>query len=205
MPRKQNPRCARCRVHVELCVCSLIRRVVTRTRVVLVVHHREARKTTNTGRLAVMSLDNSEMVVRGHESDPQDAVVIPEGTRPMLLFPHPDARPLDAVAHGDDRPVTLVVPDGNWRQASKIRKRVEGMSKIPCVVLPPGPPSTYRLRAEAHGFGMATLEAIARALRILEGERGAEVERALLEVFDAMVERTLRTRGTLEPSGSRAS
>ncbi len=190
-----------------MCVCGLIPRIDARTRVVLVAHRREARKTTNTGRLALMGLTNSEMVVRGHEDDPRDAVAIAEGTRPLLLFPHPGAISLASVATipGDDRPVTLIVPDGNWRQASKIRSRVRGMSEIPCVVLPPGPPSTYRLRAEAHGFGMATMEAIARALRILEGERGAEIERTLLDVFDAMVERTLRTRGTVDSTGSRAT
>lgn len=187
-----------------MCVCALIPKIDTRTRVVLVVHRREARKTTNTGRLAILGLTNSEMVVRGHEGDPRDAVVIPEGTRPLLLFPHVGGTPLDVVAAAtDERPVTLIVPDGNWRQASKIRNRVQGMSEIPCVVLPPGAPSTYRLRAEAHDFGMATMEAIARALRILEGERGAEVERVLLDLFDAMVERTLTTRGTLGEAGSR--
>lgn len=168
----------------------------------MVVHRREARKSTNTGRLVAMALPNSELVVRGHEADPQDALALDPATRPLLLFPHEDARPLDelAIVPDDARPVTLIVPDGNWRQAAKIRGRVAGMRDVACVRLPLGAPSTYRLRAAAHDFGLATLEAVARALRILEGDRGAEVERGLLDVFDAMVTRTLASRGTLDAS-----
>ncbi len=194
-------RCPRCRVHANLCVCALIPQLETRTRVVLVIHFREERKPTNTGRLATMALSNSEMLVRGREDGAQDEIAIDPGTRPLLLFPHEGAVPLESVAAraGDDRPVTLIVPDGNWRQASKIRQRVQGMDAIPCVMLPIGAPSVYRLRTEAHPFGLATVEAIARALRLLEGERGAEVERALLHVFNAMVERTLTMRGIAAP------
>ncbi len=202
MSRRNNAayRCARCRMHATLCVCVLIPRLETRTRLVLVIHRAEVRKVTNTGQLAAEALSNSQVIVRGHEAEPQDAFTLSAETRPLFLFPHEDAVPLSSLASvpGDPRPVTLIVPDGNWRQASKVRARVAGMRDVPCVSLPIGEPSIYRLRTEAHPFGLATLEAIARSLRILEGPDGAEVERALLHVFRAMVERTLWSRGDLE-------
>ena len=79
-----------------------------------------------------------------------------------------------------------------------MRNRVAGMRDMPCVSLPIAAPSIYRLRLEAHPFGLATVEAIGRALRVLEGESGPEVERSLLHVFRAMVERTLWSRGEFE-------
>ena len=91
--------------------------------------------------------------------------------------------------------MVLVVPDGTWRQASKVRNRVPGLKELPCVSLPPDVPSIYRLRAEAHEHGLATMEAIARAMGILEG---AHVRVALEHVFRAMVERTLWARGEVE-------
>jgi DTW domain-containing protein YfiP len=100
-------------------------------------------------------------------------------------------------ADRDPRPVALVVPDGNWRQASRVRNRVPRLRDVPCVSLPAGEPSVYRLRFEAHPAGLATLEAIARALRVLERENGPAVERALLAPFNAMVDRTLWSRGDL--------
>ena len=202
MSRRNNAasRCERCRMHSSLCVCALVPALETRTRLVLVIHRAEDRKPTNTGRLAVLAMRNSEVIVRGRTEEPTPAQAWGDDTRPLFLFPHEDAVPLASLASvpGDDRPVTLIVPDGNWRQASKVRNRVAGMRTVPCVSLPIAAPSIYRLRSEAHPFGLATVEAIGRALRVLEGDRGHDIEQALLHVFRAMVERTLWSRGDLE-------
>jgi DTW domain-containing protein YfiP len=136
------------------------------------------------------------VLVRGHEARPEDSLDLHSGTRPLLLFPHESALDLRRLA-GSKEPITLIVPDGTWRQASKVRQRVRGLDAVPCVTLPPGPPSRYRLRFEPHDGGLATIEAIARAFGILEGRY---VEEALLTVFGAMVERTLWARGAIDAS-----
>ncbi len=199
MSRRDNGhvRCVRCRMHGSLCICALIPRIETRTRLLLVMHRYEDRKSTNTGRLAALCLPNSAIVTRGHEHEPSEPLVVPAGMQPVLLFPAEDAGPLEPFAHGD-RPVALVVPDGTWRQASKARMRVPGLRDVPCVTLPRGKPSHYHLRVDAHDHGLATLEAIARALGILEGERGPAVQQQLEDVMRAMVERTLWSRGALD-------
>jgi DTW domain-containing protein YfiP len=84
------------------------------------------------------------------------------------------------------------VPDGNWRQTSKMRRRDPIMADLPCVRLPPGPPSAYRVRKETKAEGLATIEAIARTLGILEGPT---VQKALEDLLDLMVTRTLASRG----------
>ena len=190
---KGDRRCGACKMHAELCVCALVPQLITRTRLLLVIHRSEDRKPTNTGRLAAACLVNSEVVVRGHEAEQEAPLPVPQGSRVLLLYPAPDAIPLHELGPVAE-PVTLVVPDGNWRQASKVRKRVPGLAEATCVTLPAGEPSIYRLRSEAHAHGLATLEAIARAFGILEGEN---VRRAIEVPFRAMVERTLWTRGTL--------
>jgi DTW domain-containing protein YfiP len=203
MSRRDNAaaRCPQCRMLGALCICALIPAppLATRTRLVLIIHRFEARKPTNTGLLAARCLANSEVLERGHAHAPSEALAIPPGTRPLLLFPHEGAPLLAAVAD-DDRPVTLIVPDGNWRQAAKVRHRVPGLDQIPCVVLPPGPPTRYRLRSEPVDGGLATFEAISRAIAILEGDRGTAIAAALDQVFTVMVERTLWARGQLPAS-----
>ncbi|MBX3228024.1 MAG: DTW domain-containing protein [Labilithrix sp.] len=192
MSRRANygHRCKACMMHMSLCICALIPRLETRTRLVLVMHKAELRKPTNTGHIATLALTNSATVVRGREGEPEDEVTWPEGTEPVLLFPHEGAEPLTA----RDRPVTLIVPDGNWRQASKVRARVPGLRDVRCATLPLGPPTEYRLRLETHPAGLATIEAIARAFGILEGP---EVQAALEGIFRTMVERTLWIRGSI--------
>jgi DTW domain-containing protein YfiP len=176
----------------------------TRTRLVLVIHRYEDRKPTNTGRLAASCLAGSRVIVRGHEdaADRGDTLQasVGSGTVPLLLFPHDDARDLrDVVAAHAGAAFTLIVPDGTWRQASKVRQRVRGLEGVPSVTLPSRPrePSRYRLRTESRDGGLATMEAIARAFGILESP---EVETALLRVFACMVERTLWARGEIDAS-----
>ncbi|MBX3209131.1 MAG: DTW domain-containing protein [Labilithrix sp.] len=193
MSRRDNRanRCGLCLMHMGLCVCPLVPRIETKTRLALVIHHTEIRKPTNTGHLGAACLVNSEVHIRGREGVPSAPLAWGDRT-PLLLFPHEgEAEPLAPVFPD---PVMLIVPDGNWRQASKVRARVPGLKNVRCVTLPPGPPSIYRLRSEAHPEGLATIEAIARAMGILEGPH---VQAALEHVFRAMVERTLWSRGAI--------
>ncbi len=74
-------------MHGSLCLCAVLPRIETRTRLVLVIHRYEDRKPTNTGRLATESLVNSEVVVRGHESRPTGPIWLPPGAQPVFLFP----------------------------------------------------------------------------------------------------------------------
>lgn len=177
-------------------MCALIPRIETRTKLHLVIHRSEDRKSTNTGRLATECLVNSEVHVRGTGSaaggPPSPPFVAPAGARAVLLYPGEGSVPIAEIPR--DRPVVLVVPDGNWRQASKVRARVPGLDALPCVTVPDDAPSTYRLRSEAHVGHLATIEAIARAFGVLEG---AHVREALERAFDTMVERTLWARGSI--------
>lgn len=198
MSRRSNGelRCARCRLHRSLCACELIPRLTTRTRLVLFMHRFEDNKSTNTGRLASECLSNSEVILRGVQGGPAEVFEPPPGTCPVFLFPRKGAIPIREFA-GSAEPVTLIVPDGTWRQASKVQNRVPGLADIPCVSLPPGERSSYRLRFEAHAEGLSTLEAIARALGVLEG---LHVQHALERVFRIVIERALWSRGAIPTS-----
>jgi DTW domain-containing protein len=196
-PESATFRCRVCRMLGRLCVCPLIPSppLATRTRVVLVMHRLENTKSTNTGRLAAACLANSEILVRGHDGQPSEPLAWGEDVQPLLLFPFEDAKPMAHAARIlDGRPVVLVVPDGTWRQASKVRRRVPGVADMTCVSVSGEAKLPYRLRAEAHAHGLSTIEAIARAMAVLEGEH---VQRVLERVFRSMVERTLWTRGEL--------
>src|SRR4051795_6459568 len=97
---KPHLRCGECRMHRSLCICALLPRITTRTRVVLVLHQLEAKKSTNTGVLAARCLENSAAVYRGRApgvgaADPLDDQLSNE-TDPLLLYPHTSATPLDA-------------------------------------------------------------------------------------------------------------
>ena len=182
-----GPRCARCSMRPDLCICASLPRIETKTRVSLILHSLESTKSTNTGRLAVECLTNSEKFVFGARA-PLPARVWPEGARPVVLFPIANARPVTDFA-GDG--LCLIVLDASWRQAARLRKRFASRN-IPFAQVPPGGPSQYALRAEPHARGLSTLEAIARSLQALEG---GTIEADMLRPFSQFQDRTLWLRG----------
>jgi len=181
-------------MHEERCVCSYIPRITLETRLVVVMHCRELKKTTATSPLALEALPNSELHLHGIPERPLDLSSLhDQGRRVCVLFPSDDAKPLSASTRGEDpRPITLVVPDGNWRQASRVPKRVKGLENAERVTLPPGPPTAWGIRRETKESGLATYEAIARALGHIESK---EAQARLEELFHRMVRETLDSRG----------
>lgn len=189
-----TPRCERCRMHEERCLCEFIPSYELETRLVLVMHCRETEKPTATGPLALAALKNSELHLQGLPHQPLDLTHLHEqGRRVVVLFPADDAVELTPQFRAQDpRPVTLVVPDGNWRQASRVPKRVPGLQNAERVVLPQGRPTQWGIRRETREGGLATFEAIARAFGQLESP---EIQEGMESVFHRMVETTLSMRG----------
>jgi DTW domain-containing protein YfiP len=194
-PRRAAMVCSSCRLHPTLCICALVPQLQTRTRVLLVVPAGEARKPSNTGQLAVRCLPGSTIQIVRKRSGPVQAPIVHPGELPLVLFPAADAVPLTEYADAP-RPIALIVPDGSWHQARALQQR-RPLAEHACVTLPSLGASEYRLRSEPQRDGLATFEAIARALRILEGSAGEMICDAMLGVFRVMVERTLWFRGKL--------
>ncbi|MCP4448011.1 MAG: DTW domain-containing protein [Myxococcales bacterium] len=199
MSRRDNrdARCKDCALHLSLCICAYMPSITTASRLCLVMHRDEAHKPTNTGSLAARCLVGSEVLIHGARGERVQAPWLsgdsPDIVGDLLLYPCDEAEPLSP-CHLETGPVRLVVPDGTWRQASKMAKRIPWMKDLPRVSLPPGAETSYRLRSEPKEGGLATMEAISRAFAVLEGP---EVEAELDEIFRRMIDRTLYSRGQL--------
>jgi len=181
----------------ELCICPAVedfrKRLQPQTRVSVLMHHREEHLTTNTAQLAAQLLPNCEVFIRGKPDAALDpSQILRPGETPLLLYPSENAQVLTReFVQGLKAPFCLIVPDGSWRQASKVAKREAFLADIPRVVLKADAPTRYRLRREPKTEGLATFEAIARALGVLEGPK---VREEMEKVFELMVNRTMRSR-----------
>ncbi len=154
MSRHSKPhlRCRECRMHLSLCICALLPRIETRTRVVLIIHQLESLKPTNTGVVAARCLPNSAIVYRGRPPEAGGASMTGDaptlsaaGAQRLMLFPHASATPLEDW-RGRAEPIALLVPDGTWRQAGRTRTQLAAqLGDIPCVSLPAAP-AQKRLR-----------------------------------------------------------
>jgi DTW domain-containing protein YfiP len=191
--RKTKDPCPGCRLNKQLCICASIPRLDLRTRVSLIVHAKELKRTTNTGRLAIQALMNSDMRVRGQERERMDLsdLLDPDYTS-LFFFPSEDATELThEFAAQLEKPVQLIVPDGNWRQASKVHSRHPELRHLPRVKIAHINDSKFFLRKESSAEGMATLQAVAHALRYFEGE---DAYRSLVSLYEAKLYATLKGR-----------
>lgn len=192
--RKTKDPCQRCGLHAVRCICSIIPLLNLATRVSVVVHAKELKRTTNTGRLAIEALTNSQMIVRGLGRQRVDLSALLDPTyETYLLFPSDTAVPLADVR--PLKPVHLIVPDGNWRQASKLNTRHPELAAVPRVKIECGIPQKHHLRKEHFPEGLSTLQAIGEALRVLEGEA---VGLKMLALYQAKLQATLVGRGLQE-------
>jgi len=197
--RKIKDPCPLCASSRALCVCDAVPRIALRTRICLVMHHRELTRRSNTGLLAVRALANSELRIRGEEREPLDlGDLLTPRYRTFLFFPSRDAVELDAALVAQAQgPIQLIVPDGTWRQARKIHTRHLELKDVPRVKISAPNNSTFQLRTQSRPERMATLQAIARGLGIIEG---VQVEDELMKLYHTKIRRTLIGRGILSSS-----
>lgn len=193
--RKTKDPCPVCFLHKALCICSEIPFFDLQTRILLVVHAKELKRTTNTGRLAAHALRNSKICVRGQLGSPLDLspYLSPE-YQSLLLFPSESAIELSTFLGNFDhsRRLQLIVPDGNWRQASKVSHRHPELAGIPRVKISTPNLSSEHLRREHFDEGMSTLQAIALALGMIEG---SEIGARLRQLYHVKLRATLIGRG----------
>lgn len=187
-------RCLTCRVNNHFCVCEHIKPFKIETNVSLIVHVRELKLTSNTAQFAQMMLpDNAEITIRGRMNetfDPSD--ILKRSGRPLFLYPHEDALELnDDFKAKYPGPYHLIIPDGNWQQARKVRQREKLLSEIPAVKLPMGITSEYGLRKALHPEWVSTYEAMSHALGAVESP---DVTAKLMEFFRIWVNNTQRAR-----------
>jgi DTW domain-containing protein YfiP len=188
--------CTACRLPVWVCVCAYAPRVTTRTPLLLIVHVHDLGRTSNTVRLLNLAIRNATLICHGVFPTPADpASHVPAGATPVVLFPGRGARPLTPeLVASLPSPPALVVPDGNWKQAGKMVKRLPFLAGAVKVALPARAFAGSALRRNLTGHRMSTYEAVAQALAILEGET---VTGPLLDFYRRAVDRRLLVSGKL--------
>ena len=184
----EHLRCERCLLQRWLCLCAAIPTVATRTRIVIVRHHTERWRSSNSGRLAHLALPNSEIVEHGGIGG---LAVMPALAGAWLLFP--EGTPTVRV---ETPPQQLVVLDATWSQARRMFRKLPALRGLPILRLPEPAIAVARMR-ESPGEGrVSTIEAIAQALRLFEGDAVATPLEAL---FALAVERAAASGRNVGP------
>lgn len=195
-------RCERCGLHLALCVCAAFPTVGSSAALVVVRHVRERHKPTNTGRWLADMVPGTIVTHYGQREPPFDptALLRPD-VRFCVLFPREDATVLDPeglrrlrAELSPGQRLGFVLLDGTWHQCSRMSRRVPVVQDLPCVALPPGPPSRWGVRTQHHAQGLSTFEAGLRLVALVDGPRRAA---PLQAIFHELAARALFMKARL--------
>lgn len=195
--------CYVCKRPASICLCGLIQPFDTRTRFVILMHPKEARKQkSGTGRLCHLVLKNSRLHVGvdfTNDSKVRALIADPEYTS-VLLFPAERAANLSQDGYrsfiGRQGKLQIFVVDGTWSLARKILRLSQNLRALPAVSFTPRQPSNFQFKKQPRAECLSTIESIHL---LLELGREQEVEVAdnnieqLPEIFGRLVQIQLQS------------
>lgn len=193
---RKKPRCWGCGLKPETCACSLLPKLEFTTPLVVVQHVGELWKPTNTVRLMERMLPDLTVRRYAMREPPFDASPLEQPDIEFYnLFLRDDAQLITDLPEppaGKRRGYVLL--DGTWHQCSRMSRRVPVVKDLPCVALPPGPASIWRVRTQHDPRGVSSIEA---AMRLLELTEGAEKVEPMRRAFEIVTARLLYLKGRL--------
>ena len=157
------------------CICDSGWPVDSNVEIVVLRHALERFKASGSAKLIPLVLRKSTIIDVGVQGTTAPTNVC-RGTT-VLLFP--GGRPIVEI----DRIDRLVVLDGTWSQARRMRYRLAALEGIPTVSIS-APPPALALREPRHEGELATAVAVAHALCALGQTEGS---RELHRAFEALV------------------
>lgn len=167
------PRCPVCGVHEHLCFCAGFPVFATRTKIVFLQHPQEAKKPTNSARLACRILSDASIVPWSRVEPPRLA------DDAILLYPSPDATPLEPLDLAGS--ATIVIPDGTWSQASRIASVLRN-TPFRRRILPAGNATTWTVRQSDDPERISSAQAAAMVLHLAgETEAATNLHQAVRE------------------------
>jgi len=191
--------CWKCHRAKKVCLCEAIRPIECWPRFLFLMHPKENRLRTGTGRIAHLSLCDSELLIGVDftESDALNRLLEDEAYWPVLLYPGKDSvdltqdpPPWKGRLEGQ-RPLVIVI-DGTWHGAKKMIRLSENLHHLPRVSFQSSRLSRFRFKRQPHPACLSTAESVDELLNVLDtwGEARVRPEAnrgALLDAMDQMV------------------
>jgi DTW domain-containing protein YfiP len=177
MPRLYCPRCA---YPTKTCVCHAIEETQYQTRVVVLQHPDEVKHAKNTARLISLVIPETEVAVGESAEDFAElSGRFANDSAAVVLFPTTDSIALD-ISAGREPIDTLIILDGTWRKARKMWLMNPWLHKLRVCHLRGTDQSAYSIRKTSVRGGMASIEAVAHGLELLEGGSTKPLRNALM-------------------------
>lgn len=190
-------KCLKCFRSIQSCMCKYVKKIDTEIKFVFLMHPQEAYKQkTGTGRLASLSLVNSEIIIDDtfdNNSRTQE-LIRDKRYYPMVLYPGKDANfaetfEFDTVAQGKTLLIFLI--DATWSLAKKMMHRSPSLQKLPKLSFSREYRSNFKFKKQPADYCLSTIESSYYLIKELQKSKICATNikaEGLLDVFNTMVQ-----------------
>lgn len=189
-------RCIKCFRPLKSCYCSQITPVDTGIKFIFLMHPAEAyQQKTGTGRLASLSLLNSEIIVDKSFDNNQRAqeLISDPSYYPVMLYPGKDAASAGSADFKSvlkNKKLLIFLLDATWRQARKMMYMSLSLQKLPRLSFTAAYRSAYKFKTQPAPYCLSTIESAYYLIRELQEAYICSPDinaQGLIDVFDSMV------------------
>ena len=183
-------------MYLDLCLCSLVEKLKLppcNSKVTIMMHIKEWLKLTNSGKLLPLVMDNCDIIIKGEQNPTlNNNLTLSDDYENLVLFTAASTTLTADYVKKIKKPINLIVPDGTWKQANKILRKEKSLIGLPRIKLENPKKSGLYIRKHPVLENISTIEAIAAALSLLEGD---VYKKNLLLLFEDMMKKLYKRKG----------
>lgn len=192
-----SDRCIKCFRPVKSCLCNHIKSINPGMKFVFLMHPQEAYKQrTGTGRLASLSLDNSEIVIddKFNNNRRVNELLSDKNYYPMVLYPGSDAYHAESFDFGSfasGKELLVFLIDATWALAKKMMYRSKNLQELPKISFSNEYRSEFQFKKQPMDYCLSTIESSYYLLKELQKSGVCDNEldtEGLLNPFRTMVQ-----------------
>lgn len=180
--------CSNCGLPIMNCICSIVPKMQTKAKVLILSTEREFSRPSNTARLLkLVNPESSELILWERTTPPKKLIeYINSGDYEIyILFPVENEELSEKKFEYKNFKKTpaFIILDGTWKEALKILRKSDYLKKLPRISLNPIHNSEYTLRKGAAEGELCTIEAAIEVLKLNHELENAQLIKGVFDLF----------------------
>ena len=180
--------CNKCGLPILNCICNIVPKIKTKSKIWILSTEREFRRPSNTARiLKLVNPESTELILWERTSEPEKLIeyIKSEEYEIYILFPiESDALSENKFEYiSSERIPAFIILDGTWKEAGKILRKSDYLKKLPRISINPIHKSEYTLRRGASEGELCTIEAAIEVLKLNYEFENAQLIKGVFNLF----------------------
>ncbi len=187
--------CYLCNRPANICLCTFIKPVATKTKFIILMHPKEFKSIkNNTGRLTHLSLKNSYLFVGIDFSNHNkiNSIISNDKNYCVVLYPAKNSICLnEKKLYLDEKDLVIFIIDATWDSSKPMLRLSENINKLPKISFTHTKKSAYKFKRQPFVQALSTIESTSYILEILKEQKVESISKKaiceFLNPFEEMV------------------